>query len=95
MKPLQIALLVVAGALGGAVVMKVWQRPQPAPAPAPVEHAVAQVETPAPARRLRQCRSSLLPCSRRPPPLLRRRTESHPPSSPSESLRCGYAGRVW
>jgi len=47
MKPLQIALLVVAGALGGAVVMKVWQRPQPAPAPAPP--VVAQVETPAPA----------------------------------------------
>ncbi|SPF51379.1 conserved exported hypothetical protein [Candidatus Sulfopaludibacter sp. SbA4] len=47
MKPLQIALLVVAGALGGAVVMKVWQRPQAAPAPAPP--VVAQVETPAPA----------------------------------------------
>jgi len=50
MKPLQIALLVVAGALGGAVAMKVWQRPQPAPAPAPaLETPVAQVETPAPA----------------------------------------------
>ena len=30
MKPLQIALLVVAGAAGGAIVMKVSQRPQPA-----------------------------------------------------------------
>jgi len=45
MKPLQIALLVVAGAVGGAVVMKVSQRPQAA-APAP---AVAQNTTPAPA----------------------------------------------
>jgi len=35
MKPLQIALLVVAGAVGGAIVMKVAQRPQPA-VPAPV-----------------------------------------------------------
>lgn len=30
MKPLQIVLLMVAGAVGGAVVMRVWQRPQPA-----------------------------------------------------------------
>jgi hypothetical protein len=44
MKPLQIALLVVAGAVGGAIVMKVTQRPQPA-APAPV---VAQNSAPAP-----------------------------------------------
>ena len=43
MKPLQIALLVVAGAVGGAIVMKVAQRPQPA-APAPV---VAQIPVPA------------------------------------------------
>ena len=35
MKPVQIALLIVAGAIGGAVMMKVVQRPQPA-APAPV-----------------------------------------------------------
>ena len=35
MKPLQIALLVVAGAVGGAIVMKVTQRPQPV-APAAV-----------------------------------------------------------
>ena len=35
MKPLHIALLIAAGALGGAVVMKVAVRPQPA-APAPV-----------------------------------------------------------
>ncbi|HLK47774.1 MAG TPA: hypothetical protein VKT49_06550 [Bryobacteraceae bacterium] len=45
MKPFQIALLVVAGAVGGAVVMKVASRPQPAAPPAPV---VAQ-ETPLPA----------------------------------------------
>ena len=45
MKPLQIALLIVAGALGGAVVMRVWQRPRPVPVPATV---VARVETPAP-----------------------------------------------
>jgi len=44
MKPLHIALLVVAGAVGGAVVMKVVQRPQPV-APAPV---VAQTPAPAP-----------------------------------------------
>ncbi len=44
MKPLQIALLVVAGAVGGAIVMKVVQRPQPA-APAPV---AAQNPEPAP-----------------------------------------------
>ena len=34
MKPLQIGLLVVAGALGGALIMKFTQRPAPAPAPA-------------------------------------------------------------
>ncbi len=50
MKPLQIALLVVAGAVGGAVVMKVTQRPQPAEptpavaqAPAPEAQPVAPV----------------------------------------------------
>ncbi len=43
MKPLHIALLVVAGAVGGALVMKVTQRPQQ-PAPVPV---VAQNQTPA------------------------------------------------
>jgi hypothetical protein len=58
MKPLQIALLVVAGAVGGAVVMKVVQRPQPAapastavPNPAPAAEpvpAVAEVPAPAP-----------------------------------------------
>lgn len=46
MKPFQVALLVVAGAVGGAVVMKVMQRPAPV-APSPV---VAQNSTPAPAR---------------------------------------------
>ena len=45
MKALQIALLVAAGAMAGAVVMKVWQRPQMAEAPPPV---VGQIERPAP-----------------------------------------------
>jgi len=42
-KPVQIALLVVAGAVGGAIVMKVTQRPQPAaPSPAASQPAVSQ-----------------------------------------------------
>jgi hypothetical protein len=46
-KPVQIALLVIAGAAGGAVIMKVAERPQPAvQTTAP---AVAQNTTPAPA----------------------------------------------
>jgi hypothetical protein len=44
MKPVQIGLLVIAGAIGGAIVMKVAQR---APAP-PKVASVAQVQTPAP-----------------------------------------------
>jgi hypothetical protein len=44
MKPLHVALLIAAGAVGGAVVMQVWQRPEPAAAPAP---AVAKVQEPA------------------------------------------------
>jgi len=58
MKPLQIALLVVAGAVGGAIVMKVVQRPQPdaaapvvaqnpAPAAAPETQPVTQTAPPA------------------------------------------------
>lgn len=43
MKPLHIVLLVVAGAVGGAIVMKVAQKPQPAPTP-----VVAQTQAPAP-----------------------------------------------
>lgn len=46
MKPLHIVLLVCAGALGGAVVTKVWQKHPTPSAPVPV---VAQVQTPAPA----------------------------------------------
>ena len=42
MKPLHIVILLAAGAIGGAVIMKVAQKPQTA-APAPV---VAQVQTP-------------------------------------------------
>lgn len=61
MKPLQIALLVVAGAVGGAIVMKVVQRPQPdavapvvaqnpAPAAEPATQPAPQAaEVPAPA----------------------------------------------
>ncbi|MGA2267347.1 MAG: hypothetical protein ABSH44_02655 [Bryobacteraceae bacterium] len=47
MKPLQIVLLLAAGAISGALVMKVAQRPSrpPVPAPAPV---VAQAPAPAP-----------------------------------------------
>jgi hypothetical protein len=48
MKPVQVGILVVAAALGGAVVMKVWQRPQPIPAAAPAP-AAAQVPAPPPA----------------------------------------------
>src|SRR5579862_8831248 len=51
MKPLQIALLVVAGAVGGAVIMKVSQRPQPAQSTAPAasqEAAPAAAQNPPP-----------------------------------------------
>ena len=52
MKPLQIALLVVAGAVGGAIVMKVTQRPQPAASPAPAAQTLTSApvaqELPAP-----------------------------------------------
>ncbi len=44
MKPLQIGLLVLVGALGGAVIMKYIERPRPVPAAAPAASA-----TPAPA----------------------------------------------
>ena len=44
MKPVHILLLVLAGAIGGAVVMRVVQKPQPAPEP-----VTAQVAAPAPA----------------------------------------------
>ena len=52
MKPLQIVLLLAAGAIGGALVMKVAQRPArlPVPAPAPVmAQAPVPVPVPAPA----------------------------------------------
>jgi hypothetical protein len=62
MKPLQIGLLVVAGALGGALIMRFTQRPAPAPvpaarmvpapvpaaAPAPAAETVPAAPTPAP-----------------------------------------------
>lgn len=47
MKPVQIALLVIAGAAGGAVIMKVAERP-PTPAAQTSVPAVAQNATPAP-----------------------------------------------
>src|SRR6476469_9204211 len=56
MKPVQIVLLVIAGALGGALLTRTWHKPKPAPpvtaevqtpVPAPVEPAVTP--TPAPA----------------------------------------------
>jgi hypothetical protein len=53
MKPLHVAILVAAGALGGAVVMQVWNRPHPAPVEAqvrpPAAPAAAVVTPPAPA----------------------------------------------
>lgn len=49
MKPVQIGLLVLVGALGGALIMKFTQRPKPAPAPAEVASAApAPTPTPAP-----------------------------------------------
>src|ERR1700722_9027814 len=60
MKPLQIGLLVLVGALGGALIMKFTQRPKPAPvpissaapavAPAPIPPVTATIpeEPPAP-----------------------------------------------
>ena len=55
MKPLQIALLVVAGAVGGAIVMKVTERPQPealpsasAPSPSASTQTPVETQTPAP-----------------------------------------------
>jgi hypothetical protein len=44
MKPVHIAVLVLSGAVGGAVIMKVTQKPQPSPAP-----VMAQAPAPAPA----------------------------------------------
>ena len=53
MKPLQIGLLVVAGAVGGAILMKVTDRPQPAALPSasttpPATSTQAPVEAQAP-----------------------------------------------
>ena len=46
MKPLQIGLLVLVGALGGALIMKLTQRPKPVAAPVPIARAAT---APAPA----------------------------------------------
>jgi len=48
MKPFQVALLVIAGGVGGAVVMKIMQRPAAVVAPAAPAPVVAQNSTPAP-----------------------------------------------
>lgn len=42
MKPVQIVLLVIAGALGGAILTRTWNKPKPAPA------AISQAQPPAP-----------------------------------------------
>jgi hypothetical protein len=73
MKPLQIALLVVAGAVGGAVVMKVVQPPQPtAPAQPPAEPAAATPEPVAPAS------EPAAPPSAKPAPFPQHRPVSRP-----------------
>jgi hypothetical protein len=48
-KPVQIALLVVAGAVGGAIVMKVTERPQSAAPPAASTQSPVETQAPAPA----------------------------------------------
>jgi hypothetical protein len=65
-KPLQIALLVVAGAFGGAVIMKVMERPQTAP-------AVAQNTAPAVAQNTPA--AAPLPQAQIPPPTPAAETE--------------------
>jgi len=49
MKPFQIGLLVLVGALGGALIMKFTQRSKPAPAPIVAAAPVAPAPAPAPA----------------------------------------------
>ena len=49
MKPFQIGLLVLVGALGGALIMKFTQRSKPAPAPIAAAAPVAPAPAPAPA----------------------------------------------
>ena len=80
MKPLQIALLVVAGAVGGAVVMKLTERPQPA-APASASTASssdssqAPVETQAPTSAAPEAALPTEPVEK-PSPLTERRANS-------------------
>src|ERR1035441_128158 len=92
MKPFQIGLLVLVGALGGALIMKFTQRPKPAPipiaraapAPAPVPVAPAPAApAPQPARPvadIRQRRQSRRTCRprRRLLPLFRRGSRTPP-----------------
>src|ERR1700691_1359334 len=49
MKPLQIGLLVLVGPLGGALIMKLTQRPKPVSAPLPIASAAPAPVVPAPA----------------------------------------------
>src|SRR5690348_7146724 len=84
MKPFQIALLVVAGAVGGAVVMKVTQRPQPVAAPATPAPVVAQNPTPAPAP---QAEPVAPPPAAEPAPKpepFQAKTKAHPKPKPVE-----------
>jgi hypothetical protein len=74
MKPLHVAVLVVVGALCGAGVMRVWQRPRPVPAPAPAA-APAQPAAPAPE-----------PVAAQPvaaPPVATPAVEPQPPAAPA------------
>src|SRR6516225_850772 len=79
-KPLQIALLVVAGAVGGAVVMKLTERPQPA-APtsastaSPSDSSQAPVETQAPTSAAPEAARPTEPVEK-PSPLIERRAGS-------------------
>jgi len=83
MKPFQVALLVVAGAVGGAVVMKVMQRPQPA---APATPAPVVAQNPAPAAPPQAEPVAPAPAAEpalKPEPF-RERTKAHPKPKPVE-----------
>ena len=82
MKRLQIALLVLAGALAGALVMTVWQHPGPAPAESPVAAPVQPVSTtvpppaPAPTGQVAELPSPFVPPEPLPPEPTRRKLPS-------------------
>lgn len=86
MKPLQIGLLVVAGAVGGAILMKVTDRPQPAPLPrastaSPAVSTQAPVETQATASAAPEAAAETEPVDK-PSPTPERRA-----SSPARATR--------